>query len=282
LKLPKRTFWEKMAFAGIILTICGLTACAIPADTTGSALQAASLPDAQPTATGAIRYAIFPAPPYMIGAGSSTDAISGIDVDVAQEIAQQLNLKISFVRCTWERCLELMKSGEVDLLSSAYKKTDREQFMLYLDRPYLGSLPIAFYSLKSGNYKVKNYEDIYQFGRVGVLQGASYFERFDQDTQVKKIEVPSQEQLFPMLLAGHLDVIAGYVPTENYHIYVNGYGSQIVRSEFINQEPVSVYMTVSKKSFLAGQITRINQINDQLLDQGIITRVVNSYYEKYH
>jgi polar amino acid transport system substrate-binding protein len=231
--------------------------------------------------TNTLRYAVFPAPPYMIGAGDENSSLSGIDVEIVQEIARRLHLKVEYIRCTWVRCLELMNDGQADLLSSAYKKPDREAYMQYFDQPFLEELPIAFYYLKEKHYSVNNYEDIYQFTKLGVLNGASYFERFDQDARVKKFEVTSQDQLFPMLLAGRLDAIAGYLPTENYRIIEQGIGSRIERSTYEYHEKALVYMTISKKSFLSGRLKEINQINQQLLDEGFIARVINAYYEKY-
>jgi polar amino acid transport system substrate-binding protein len=228
-----------------------------------------------------IHYAVFPAPPYMIGAGEEDSELIGIDVEIVQEIAQRMNLKIEYIKCTWARCLELMKTGEADFLSSAYKKPDREEYMLYLSEPFLDQLPVAFYFLKEKNYAITNYTDIYQFNTIGVLNGASYFERFDQDSNARKFEVTSQDQLFPMLLAGRLDAVAGYVPTENYRITVGGYRDQIERSVYEYQEQALVYMTLSKKSPLVARLDQFNQINQQLLDEGFIAEIVNSYYEKY-
>jgi polar amino acid transport system substrate-binding protein len=217
----------------------------------------------------------------MIGAGEENAVMSGIDVEIVQEIARRMDMRVEYLKCTWARCLELMKTGEADLLSSAYKKPDREAYLLYFSQPFLERLPIAFYFLKGKNYSVSAYEDIYQFGSIGVLNGASYFERFDQDTRAKKFEVTSQDQLFPMLLAGRLEAIAGYVPTENFRIAVGGYRDQIERSAFEYQEQALVYMALSKKSPLAARFDQFDQINQQLLDEGFIARIIDSYYEKY-
>ena len=216
-----------------------------------------------------LRYAVFPAPPYMIGADDDASSLGGIDVEIMQEIARRMQLKVEFIKCTWARCLELMQSGEADLLSSAYKKPEREAYMAYFDQPYLDQLPIAFYTLKSRHYLVQKYEDIYQFNNIGVLHDASYFDLFDQDTRAKKFEVPSQDQLFPMLLAGRIDAMAGYVPTENYRLDTGGYRSQIERSVYIYQEQAPVFMTVSKASHLAARFKELNQVNNQRPDPGI-------------
>ena len=266
----------------------GLILCLSGCSTSGSAAATekpdnssiSTLPAASP-APGVLRYAVFPAPPYMIGADDDNSLMSGIDVEIVQEIARRSQLKVEFIKCTWARCLELMKSGEADLLSSAYKKPDRKVYMTYFDQSYLDQLPIAFYTLKSKNVVVQKYEDIYQFDNIGVLRDASYFDRFDHDTHAKKFEVTSQEQLFPMLLTGRIDAMAGYVPTENYRLSTGGYRSQIERSTYVYQEQALVYMTISNLSPLLARLQELNQINSVLLTDGTISRIINAYYEKY-
>lgn len=228
-----------------------------------------------------IRYAIFPAPPYMIGADEQGKEISGVDVEIAREIAKQLNLELEFVKCPWARCLELMKAGDADLLSSAYKRPEREAYMLYFETPYLDQLPIAFYFEKGAGLTVAKYEDLYRLKSIGVLRGAGYFERFDQDAQLKKYEVASQDQLFPMLAAGRLDAIAGYVTTENYRIIAEGYAGKIERSQYEYAETAYVYMTLSKKSPLAQRLDEFNQVNTQLAKDGVLARIRDAYYAKY-
>ncbi len=228
-----------------------------------------------------IRYAIFPAPPFMIGAETGASAVSGIDVEIVQAIAARLNLQIEFVRCPWLRCLDLLKSGEADILSSAYKKPEREEFMRYFDTPFLDQLPIAFYFKKGAGRVVAKYEDLYQLGTVGILRGASYFERFDNDPQVKKYDVASQDQLFPMLVRERFEVMAGYVPTENYRIVAEGYNGKIEKSTYEYHEPAAVYMAISKKSPLIARFDELNAVNTALFQEGVITRIIDAYYTKY-
>lgn len=174
-----------------------------------------------------------------------------------------------------------MKTGEADLLSSAYKRPEREEYMLYFSHPFLDKLPIAFYTLKEKRVVINSYEDIYRLESVGVLRGALYFEQFDQDTKVKKFEVASQDQLFPMLLAGRVEAIAGYVPTENYRIKVEGYAGQVELSNYVYAEQAFVYMTISKKSPLAAIFEQIDQVNTLLIEEGFVQKIITWYYEEY-
>jgi polar amino acid transport system substrate-binding protein len=63
-----------------------------------------------------IRYAIFPAPPYMIGADREGQDVSGIDVEIVREIAKRMKLEIEYVRCPWA----LADEGVLKRIRDAY------------------------------------------------------------------------------------------------------------------------------------------------------------------
>ena len=86
-----------------------------------------------------------------------------------------------------------------EVLRSAFKTPEREAFMSYLGTPYLTSLPIGFYTWTGSGIEVSNYEDLAKARSIGVLNDASYFDRFDHDRSLPKVRLPSQDQLFPML-----------------------------------------------------------------------------------
>jgi polar amino acid transport system substrate-binding protein len=228
-----------------------------------------------------IRYAIFPAPPYMIGEDREGQDVSGIDVDIVREIARRMKLEVEYVRCPWARCLAMMQSGEADLLSSVWKRPEREAYLRFFDTPFLDELPITFYFKKGSGRIIDKYEDLYLLNSIGVLRGAGYFNRFDKDAKLKKQEVTSQDQLLPMLMNDRFEAMAGYVPTENYRLVVEGYVGKIERAayEFIENAPI--YMAISRKSPLVGRFDEFNQVNSALANEGVLKRIRDVYYQRY-
>ena len=227
-----------------------------------------------------LNYLIFPAPPYMIDTGQD-EKLCGIDIDIVRQLAQYMKLTIKFTRCPWKRCLLMMEEGQADIISSAYKKPEREIYMKYLDRPYLETLPIAFYTKRVKGYQIEKYEDLYKLKTIGMLRGASYFERFDNDAKLSKYDVSSQEQLIPMLMKDRFEIFAGYMNTVNYRIVSEGLEGKIEKSAYEYKERAEVYIAISKKSRFSERINEFNEVNAKLINEGIIPKIVNSYYEKY-
>ncbi len=44
--------------------------------------------------------------------------ITGIDIEIIQELASRLHLTLKSNTCPWKRCLEQMKYGKTDILNS--------------------------------------------------------------------------------------------------------------------------------------------------------------------
>ena len=117
---------------------------------------------------------------------------------------------------------------------------------------------------------------------IGVLKGASYFPRFDADVSLNKVGVTSQNQLFPMLIHGRVEAIAGYVPTENYRLIEEGYASVVVKSDYEIPNEVAVYMAVSRKSPLVGRLDEFNAVNKDIIARGLVSAVVNGLLLQEH
>lgn len=229
-----------------------------------------------------VKYTVFPAPPYMIiDEKDRYLKVSGIDVDIVKEIFRRLNLNIEFISAPWARALELIKTGNADIISSVYKTDERAVFINYFNKPYLSELPIAFYYLPTNTYVIKNFDDLKKVPLIGVLRNAKYYKEFDEASYLKKYEVTSQDLLYPMLFAKRINVFAGYVPTENYFIKTNNYSNKVIRSPYVYPNPSNVYIGISKKSQFLKYEKAINATFDEMVKEGYVKKVIDSYYNLY-
>jgi len=205
--------------------------------------------------------------------------IQGIDVEIVTRLARELGVAVETVPCNWVRCLKMMEHGEVDLLSSVFRNEEREEYMSFFAQPYLSGLAIAFYQRK-GSPAIVDYSDLGTEKRIGVLHGAEYFPRFDHDSTLVKIHVPTQDVLYPMLAKGHIDAFVGYVSTENYFL-ATGKFSGIVKSKFEQPGKIPVYLALSRKSPFLKYREKLNAIQETLLKRGIVDSIVASTYKRY-
>ncbi len=106
-----------------------------------------------------IKFAILLAPFKNLDRWSKN--YSGIDVDIIKEIARRLNLKVTYNEGSWKRCLVMLENGSSDILSSVLKTPEREEYMYFVEPPYITHSPTAFYLKKGKGILYKNTK-IYQ------------------------------------------------------------------------------------------------------------------------
>ncbi len=118
-----------------------------------------------------------------------------------------MNIKATFTNYPWKRCLESMKNGTADVLISALKSPDREEYMLYPETNISISKTVLF--------TVKNKKILYTGSleqlkgyTLGVIMGFTYGETFDNAVYLRKDEAVDTQTLITKLVNGRNDVIA--------------------------------------------------------------------------
>ena len=103
-----------------------------------------------------IKVAASDFPPYTI---VGDESITGIDIILANQLAEKMNMKIKYVQCPWKRCLKLMEHGQIDLLTGVYKRPDREKYMLFMS-PHYTEATDTFYIAINNPLQIKHYDDL--------------------------------------------------------------------------------------------------------------------------
>lgn len=220
-----------------------------------------------------LSFAVNEWPPW-----KTTSPFDGIDIRIAKKIAARLNLLIKFKKCPWKRCLKMIELGNVDMLSSVIKKADREVYALFIEPPYLTEAATRFYILKNSGHQIQKYEDLYKLV-IGITRGYRYFRKFDEDRIVKKVEVTNDIQLLKMLAAGRLDAFVSPEISADYLILKKGYSEAFKKTPFKINQKIQTYMILSKKSPHAKNLSQFNMTIRQMVEEGIIKEIVNSYFE---
>lgn len=220
-------------------------------------------------------------PPWIIIQKDSTTGkktFSGIDVDIIKELGKRLNVKTKFKECPWERCLFMLKEGQVDLTSATLRRPDREVFLHFIEPPYDPTTKRALFLPKGKGASIQNYEDLYTLGKIGVVMGYQYFSQFDKDSKLKKFSVTRSVQLPEMLVSGRIDAFISEVTLAHDLIASMGYQNQIEKSGFEHESPLG-YVALSKRSSFVQKLPQINEIMKKLRNEGQADVVLKKYLE---
>mgnify|MGYP000131902915 CR=1 FL=1 len=214
-------------------------------------------------------------PPTMI---TNKKEPSGIHVDVLKEIAHRLNLQVKFRKCSFKRCLRMMKDGTADIQAGLLRRPEREVYMHYINPPYKKTSTKAFYVKNGKKNLIKTYEDLYGL-KIGVMAGSQYFPRFDNDTKIVKHELTNTIQQLLLLERDRVDTIIGTEQSIDYMIIVEGFKGAIQKSTYKYDQDNLAYFAISKKSPYAKELSKFKKVMKDLITEGMIDKITNNYYK---
>lgn len=194
---------------------------------------------------GELKIAIYIEPPFV---DLVNNQLAGENVDIAKLLATSIDMKPVFIRCPFARCLNMVKRGFADMIIGLKKLPEREKDLIYITPPHLVQhYPLRFFTLSENKLTINNFDDLQKL-TVGTLRGASYFDLFDEDKSITKVELTSREQLVSMLLRNRIDTfiereesIVPLLPEKEYR-------QKFSLANYQYDKAVNSYIAISKSS----------------------------------
>ena len=201
---------------------------------------------------------------------------TGIDVDILMEIAKRMDLTLAFKKGTFEDCLEMMKRGEADLITSLLRRPDREKYILYVQPSYKARSEKAFYVLEARRNLIRSYSNLKNL-KIGVKGGVKYAPIFDNDKDLNKISAPDIKTNLEKLVSGEIDTFITTSSEGDYYIKTLGYSEKVAKAPFAFIISAPSYIGISKKSPLAERAKELGKNLKELSDKGVIQQRIDEY-----
>lgn len=201
------------------------------------------------------------------------DELTGIHVKIITLLTEKLNKQVQFVQCPFARCLSFLENGQADVIIGIRKTTERLQYLTYLDQPIsTQTFPLQFYIRQDSDLNIANYSDLAKL-RIGTLRAATYFDRFDRDQSLNKVEVVNYNQLIQMLLKDRIDTFLEREESVKPWIDHVDYKQKIKLADYLYNKSVDGYIAFSKKSTFINEIEQFSLMQNQLIKNGDIQAI---------
>ncbi len=200
----------------------------------------------------------------------------GAGPELLERILKKLDVPLRYrLLDTWVAVQEKAKNGDIDLIVSAYRNNEREQYLVFSE-PYLES-PVVIVVPKGKKFPMRGWEDLK--GKKGVAHsGESFGEKFDHYIRSQlSVEYGSYEQVFQLLDQG----LADYLIIDLYPAIIYAKLLQAEEKVEFLDTPATVqhfHMAISKKSPFVKLIPAINAEIKTLKQQGICKKLVKEQY----
>ncbi|KAB2889713.1 MAG: amino acid ABC transporter substrate-binding protein [Desulfobulbaceae bacterium] len=214
-------------------------------------------------------------PPFRINDRENPSGFRGIDVDIVEKLAGELGVAIEIQRHPWARALEMMRTGQADMVTGAARTAEREVFMHYIPVSYCAVRPV-FYTQRGKGQSIRTYQDLY--GRkIGYSLHSAYFEPFNSDTRLDKVGLSTEQQLLQVLALGRLELIIGTDPNISYDTTRMGFTEKIEPTAYAPPDKTELFITLSRKSSAMDLAPQIERALRKLLDDGTIETILERY-----
>lgn len=211
-------------------------------------------------------------PHYPPNSVVSDNAVSGFDIEIVTLLAEKVGFNLVMLPCSWERCIQLAKKGQIDLLSSVGLSQDRQSFLHYI-KPGYNPSGIVFITRNQDRGNIRSYGDL-KGKNIGIETGARHFHRFDNDTSLDKYESDNHYVLLRMLASKRIDVLICADKIANYLLAKQENQNQFALADY-HYEGMG-YLALSKSSKLIDYLTPIQEAMNELEQENILHDIVNS------
>jgi len=133
---------------------------------------------------------------------------SGPLLETIQLAASRIGRKVIFVERRFERSLDLLvqRKGNLDIVPRVLRTPERDRLMDFLGPIGAIDSEIVFLVKPGQQQAIRRFEDL-ERRSLGVKAGSSYFERFDQNDNIRKIAGADDDNLVRMFQAGRFDTM---------------------------------------------------------------------------
>jgi polar amino acid transport system substrate-binding protein len=228
-----------------------------------------------------VRIAGDPYPPWTEGEVGAKPT-GGIAVEIVEELFRRLNMEALVNIYPFRRGLERIKHGEEDVILMVSRSKEREEYMLF-------SLPIRhvkfifYYHSDLENFQWGDWKDLQPYN-IGSVTGYNIGEdwkdaitRYNLRVEEVKTDVFNIEKL----LLGRIDILVTDHEVMQSIIRQNPkYQGTLKWHEKPVFESVN-NLGVSKKSFLAPTLPKINEVLQEMKDDGTFDRIFCAHDKIY-
>jgi len=118
-------------------------------------------------------------PPYEVM--TEKGELSGVHIEMVQQVAKSLDLDVEFQSLPWKRALYLIKQGKADAITYIGKSPEREKFALFRPGNVLSNTTNGLFIRESDKNSIHYSGDFASLKpyKIGFISGFSYGEKFD-------------------------------------------------------------------------------------------------------
>ncbi|WP_171013924.1 transporter substrate-binding domain-containing protein [Chitinivorax sp. B] len=204
---------------------------------------------------------------------------TGAYTEIVRELSRRVGVSLAIVECPLARCLKMMEDGSADLIIGIQISPEREQYIQFLNTPYrVDSSDKVFYLAKDRGLSIRRYDDLYGL-RIGIKNGAAYFDRFDADQALNKEAGRDNLVNLRKLAMGRLDTVILAEDQGEPLLTQLALRNVLVKASYRESDATPRYIGLSKRSSYLDRLQQLETAMSDMVKDGTLAKL---YLQHYH
>ena len=200
------------------------------------------------------------------------DNLVGYDVEVAQQIADRLGVKATFVEGEWDGLLAGLDAGRYDMMVNGVEMTDGREAKYDFTDPY-GYIRTAII-VNGDNEEITAYENLEGKSTANTI--SSTYAELAESYGAEVTGVDDLNQTFELLLSGRIDATLNAEVT--YYDYMKAHPEANIKIAALTEEASYVAIPLRKGAETESLRAAINEALAELDEEGILSELSEKYF----
>lgn len=200
------------------------------------------------------------------------DNLVGYDVEVAQQIAEKLGVKATFVEGEWDGLLAGIDSGRYDIMVNGVDITEERAEKYSFSDPYAYNRTAVI--VNSANDEIQSMEDL--DGKSTANTISSTYAEVAEKYGAAVTGVDDLEQTFELLLSGRIDATLNAEVT--YYDYMKAHPDAEIKIACLDPESTKVGIPMKKGDETKTLLEAVNKALGELAEDGTLTEFSEKYF----
>ena len=196
----------------------------------------------------------------------------GYDVEVAQAVAEELGVKVSFAESGWDSLLAGLESGRYDIIVNGVEIDEARQEKFDFSVPYAYNRTAVI--VRGDNEEIQSMEDLE--GKQTANTISSTYAAVAQKYGAEVTGVDDLNQTFELLTSGRIDATLN--ADVSYHDYMRAHPEADIKIACLDPDPTQVAIPMRKGEESAALREAIDKALTQLSEDGTLTELSTKYF----
>ena len=196
----------------------------------------------------------------------------GYDVEVAQAVAEELGVKVSFAESGWDSLLAGLESGRYDIIVNGVEIDEARQEKFDFSVPYAYNRTAVI--VRGDNEEIQSMEDLE--GKQTANTISSTYAAVAQKYGAEVTGVDDLNQTFELLTSGRIDATLN--ADVSYHDYMRAHPEADIKIACLDPDPTQVAIPMRKGEESAALREAVDKALTQLSEDGTLTELSTKYF----